>query len=708
MRSPAKGNLFRVDVYGVLKGWHDCHPFFRFLNPEGKKMRGTRIVTGRLSALACICFVAFHVALGVAVLAAGRLVMFYVFANPEALVGRGGEVTAMWRIGLLYDLRIVAMGLLPLALLCIASCCHPRITAALHSVQKYYSPAAYFILVMSVCIGFYYYQTFRGRIDAFVFGFVDDGTQAVISSILHDYPLAGVAALVAGTTLFCAWLTRRAFLAARRRSPSGGIVSTAVMLAIFVFAYAVACRGSIGTFPLRQNDSRISELPVLNDLVPNSVMAFTWAYKQYHGSAVYTPVSKIRGRELALRATGRDTLWETTKENAFLEKNPPHVVMVMMESFGFNFLQFDNPDSFDLLGSLRRHTEEDFYFQRFASEENGTMPSLAALALSCPDRTITQGMYQRTRLDGTVFATYKANGYGTVFIFPGKGSWSNIAPYFLAQGSLDYFYDQNSLVAGDPSIASRIATWGLPDEYAFRFAERLLAESDKPLFIFILTVTNHPPYELSAEYRPQGLNPDDAILANLDARDDVKMKMLETFQYANACLGDFVASVKNGALGQRTIIAATGDHAMRSVKSNAPEESFLDVAVPFYLYLPAPVREHTSRYFDPMRPGSHKDILPTLYAHSLSGASYYSVGGRDMLEENDDPERSFGYNARLMFDSSGVVAVNASARNGFLFSGATRLSANPYRPSPRFMEKMDAFTELRRWQINARVAGLKE
>lgn len=675
----------------------------------GRKVREDQFAANRLSPFGGILFIVFHVLLGVAVLAAGRLAAFHAFADPDALAGRDGEILEMWRIGLLYDLRVVAIGLLPLALLCMAACCCGRAASVLRAVQKYYSPVAYCILVLAACTGFYYYQTFHTRIDAFVFGLVNDDTRAVMTSILHDYPLPGIAALVAGTTFSCAWLTRRACLAARkRRFPSAGVVLSAAALAVFALAYAVACRGSVGVFPLRQNDSRVSELPLLNHLTPNSLMAFSWACKEYRDSIVYEPVPEALGRELAMKATGRDTLWDATGENAFLAKNPPHVVMVMMESFGFNFLRFDRPDSVDLLGSLRRHTEEDFYFRRFTSEENGTMPSLAALALSCPDQTITQGTNQRIRLDGTVFETYKANGYETAFISPGKGSWCNIAPYLLAQGSVDHVFDQNSLIAEDPSIAPQADTWGLPDEHAFRFAERLLSESDKPLFIFILTVTNHSPYEPPAHYSPHALNPDAETLANINARDDMKIKMFETFQYASNCLGDFISSIKNGDLGRRTVIAATGDHHMRSIKSHAPEDSFLDAAVPFYLYLPGPVRERTSHYFDPARPGSHKDIMPTLYAHSLSNARYYSVGGRDMLKENDDPERAFGYNVDLMFDSRGAGFVGAVSSNGFLFSGTTRLSPANHPPSPRFMEKMRAFGELRRWQINARVAGLRE
>ncbi|WP_370522479.1 hypothetical protein [Helicobacter winghamensis] len=38
-----------------------------------------------------------------------------------------------------------------------------------------------------------------------------------------------------------------------------------------------------------------------------------------------------------------------------------------------------------------------------------------------------------------------------------------------------------------------------------------------------------------------------------------------------------------------------------------------------------------------------KDIFPTLYALSLSGVKYLSLGGRDMLAKPKDVKKEFGF-----------------------------------------------------------------
>lgn len=59
----------------------------------------------------------------------------------------------------------------------------------------------------------------------------------------------------------------------------------------------------------------------------------------------------------------------------------------------------------------------------------------------------------------------------------------------------------------------------------------------------------------------------------------------------------------------------TGDHNILGVDYAADSDIALARAVPFYLYVPPGYRGQST--YDPSRPGSHKDILPTLYHLSL-------------------------------------------------------------------------------------------
>ena len=107
-----------------------------------------------------------------------------------------------------------------------------------------------------------------------------------------------------------------------------------------------------------------------------------------------------------------------------------------------------------------------------------------------------------------------------------------------------------------------------------------------------------------------------------------------------------------------------------------------------------------------MRVGSHKDIMPTLYSMSLSGAAYFTVGGRNMLAVQDDPARAFGYNIRLYMNNDGACAIGDDFSDTWHVwdEGALRPDSEAIPPS--IAEKISKYEKLYRWQINARIGGL--
>jgi phosphoglycerol transferase MdoB-like AlkP superfamily enzyme len=70
--------------------------------------------------------------------------------------------------------------------------------------------------------------------------------------------------------------------------------------------------------------------------------------------------------------------------------------------------------------------------------------------------------------------------------------------------------------------------------------------------------------------------------------------------------------------------------------------------------VPKAILDRVPWRFESARPGSHKDIFPTLYAFSLSDVPYQALGGRNLLAPQDDPTRAFGYNETVWIDANGA------------------------------------------------------
>jgi phosphoglycerol transferase MdoB-like AlkP superfamily enzyme len=365
----------------------------------------------------------------------------------------------------------------------------------------------------------------------------------------------------------------------------------------------------------------------------------------------------------------------------------------------------------DVLGSFRSHLEADFVFKRFLAENFRTVAALTRTLFYCPDMDVTRGLFKAVKMDGSAFDIYKQNGYETVFIHAGLPSGWDMRSYMSAQ-KVDHTYFSDDFAERNVDVKLSIASgsWGLPDEYAYPLALELLEKSTKPLFIVIMTLSNHSPFDTSPGYKDRfPVNPSREIFDSFFESEGAARKILQCYQYVNNCAGDFIAAVKNSPLlSGRTVIGMTGDHASVQIKANYPDSIFLNKASPFYLYVPRSILERTMHVYDPGRVGSHKDVMPTLYSLSLSNAPYYSVGGRNMLAEHDDTAKAFGYNIRLFMDASGACTIGEDFSNTW-YNWKDNWSLNPDSeaiPASR-AEKIRDYENLYRWQINSRLAGLK-
>lgn len=182
---------------------------------------------------------------------------------------------------------------------------------------------------------------------------------------------------------------------------------------------------------------------------------------------------------------------------------------------------------------------------------------------------------------------------------------------------------------------------------------------------------------------------------------------MQTYQYATNALGNFIDRVISSKKGDKTIVAATGDHKMQRMRGFLPREQFNEYAVPFYLHIPETVKDNVRFKYDPRRIGSHKDIMPTLYHFSLSDKEYLAVGGRNIMATVDDQTRAFGYNVELWADEKCVYSMrNLQACFEFDPDDPYMTLETHKKVKSGHEQKMEAYRKLLQWQIRARVKGV--
>ncbi|QOF68962.1 LTA synthase family protein [Actinobacillus sp. GY-402] len=540
-----------------------------------------------------------------------------------------------------------------------------------------------------------------------MFGLAEDDTKAVLKNIYDDYPVISGFFAIFALAFIPGWLTHYALINWHIDFNPwwSSLLFIGTLCALAFFA-----RGTIHSTPLGKNHAQVASLAVINKLVPNGVIAMEWAFGDRKRNIRFEPVDLDQGKALMRQVFGTESLIERTPKNDKLAALKPHVFLAVMESFGTNYLVLDNAQTNDLLGNFRPHFERDIVFKRFISDYDGTAPTLASLYFYSPIQNISQSSAQQTKLAYNPFLTYKQQGYRTIFITSGGMMWRNLGNYLPLQG-VDELYDQNDIIEAFPEAKSSLSYWGIADEYALALAEKLLAEAQEPLFINFLSITNHPPYDVPTHYRAERINP--AALDGKFGSEQENRKSLTTYQYANNALGNFISDLDQAENGRKTVIAVTGDHHVRCVRFDAPKENFMAKGVPFYLHVPEAVKNAVAIRFDANRLGSHKDIMPTLYALSLSDAEYWNLGGRNLLAPQDEEKYAFAFNENLWADAEGVV--EGAADSGFQFPWQNptapypdNLWVNPPVPLPQAkQERIQAYRKLLHWQINYLVAGKK-
>ena len=596
---------------------------------------------------------------GIALLSLSRALFYFQIVNPSELIGIETDVWRAFWVGLRFDAKVVAIGFAPLLLVGLILSSFSSIYKKFTRVVPSYSALIFFLLSGMSIANYYYYVTYGTYIDVFVFGLIDDDTEAVLENAWADYPIlrsfltaifVGLLGYV-GSSKLMAYFENKSWGVRRWWQVT---VSVVVMIAVTV----VIARGAVGTLPLKRYHASVSQYAPLNNITPNAFMALDWARSDYKKQSKFRVISKQALEQQMTKVLGQPTPYYQTPYNAYLESNKPNVVMALMEGMGTNVMVEDDEKENDLLGSLRKGFSEDFVFKRFLAGTSATIDSIVMMLFHSNVPTISHSNAQRAVLPSSAVLPYKEAGYEVVFIYGGNGMWRNLSNYLPRQG-FDAVYDENSIIEAFPKAEKHYGTWGVPDEFTFKFARKLLDESDSPMMIYIMTVTNHSPFEVPGSYKPKPVKPSERLIKLLGSHETEARDLLETFQYANNSLGDFVEGVKNKKLPRETIIAASGDHRMRYLDMTRESEFAISASVPFYLYVPEEIKKHIDIIYDFNRVGSHKDIFPTLYNLSLSDTPYISLGGNNLL--SSEPINEFGYNTTRWIDSNGAYIKGKSS-----------------------------------------------
>ncbi|MCC6815681.1 MAG: LTA synthase family protein [Saprospiraceae bacterium] len=603
----------------------------------------------------------------IGILTSVRFLFYFVFKGEHLRFVSFWEILEAFITGFRFDSMVSCYILsLPLVLL-ILSRLFPNEKVLGSFFRQFiciYSPVMICLMIFVCLMDLYYYAYFQNHINILFFGIVDDDTKAVLKGIWNDYPVFGIC--IGFIVLY--WILFKLVIKICQLNdsfPKMFVLYEYFSFIVFIGFFVLGMRGSLSLFTLNFENSVISENSFVNDLGMNGIFALKNAFSEKRKQTITTnyrqtlekykydnpstAIGDYLGKDVGTDLNP-DLLLSRSPYDSLLEIDPPNVVFVQMESFSNYYLDLHS-DSFNLLGRLEDQLPFCIVFRNFLSATGGTIHSLEALLTGSPLTPISQSTFMDCPLKSSVAKIYSTAGYRTSFITSGALGWRNMNKFTKYQG---FDLSEGSEILLKKIPGTQICDWGVFDESMFTRALEILNHKvgSKPQFIYLLTTTNHPPFQRPSHYKLFPLHPSDSLTSKFKVSTKLAMENFGNYQYANDCLGAFLASIRNSPLGQNTIVAASGDHNTLQVFNFEDSRLHSKHSVPFILYIPERYRKY--KFVNTSVFGSHKDVFPTLFSNSLSKAVYLN-SGVNLLDSAQAINNFAIINYNLSMNHSGIV-----------------------------------------------------
>ena len=577
-----------------------------------------------------------------------RFLFFSLFSDSSEGTNEFFKILNGFLLGIKYDSATIIYGLSIPILLFYLGIVIPvkKYLPICRIISKIWTTLILSLFLFIFCIDVFFYEFYQDHLNIIFFEIFEDDTQAVINTILKNYPVFAIVTglVILGSVVY--YLLGKVFYHQNENSIKP-LKHIGILGGSFI-VFAIMARASFGLFPIGMMDAAYTDDVFLNKLAPNPVFTFEKAiesrieqqnaipfwrrnkYKDDIQSAFSKTAEYFLGsdeKNFDSTITTNSYFTQKSKSNKNLKSNPPHVIIVMMEGFGSWILDYESGE-FQISCGISDWINKSIYFDHFIQAAGGSIYNLTSTILSIPaiPQTIplSQQKYSIISFESALAESYRRNGFETTFVYGGKLSWQRLSDFVPHQG-FDHVYGE-----GDFDYNTPKTDWGVYDEYLFQFVFNILINSETPQFIVLFTTTNHPPFELPPSFDSPSLEMSDSLKTIIRGNEAIALKRFAAYQYTSCYLNQFLNDIYTNENLMNTVTAVTADHNLQGIRNYSSKNILHRFRIPFFILAPESIISQPK-----VIPtiGSHVDISPTLINLTLSDAKYLSFG-RDLFNSN--------------------------------------------------------------------------
>lgn len=553
-------------------------------------------------------------------------------------------VPSFW-LGLKYDLRWIAIILLPIALLSV----FPRLSPFTSERGKKFWTA--YLGITTLLVLFFYGADFgqfayiNARLNADALIFARDPRES-LQMVWQSYPVVWILFGLAGAVMMMIWMFRKMHVEVAEKNINIHKFTyrrrwhAAALLLLGWFVYGFLTLKPLDVFrAFNLNDEFKSNLA----LNPMQNFFTTLKYVNPDHNTRAGDYYKYMSQFLQIKdpVSPSKPYGRLVHPGSRAFESQPNVVLVICESFSmYKSSMSGNPlNSTPYFNQL---CQEGIFFERCFSPSFGTARGIFATITGIPDVQLSifstqneESVNQRTIINDF-------NGYEKYYFIGGRSQFNNFKGLVSNISNL-HVYEEGSYKA------EKLNVWGISDKNLFLEANEVLSKQEKPFFAIIQTADNHRPFDIPEEDKDFARD----LITNeeLEKYGFESLKEYHAFAYTDYCIKKFMEAAKNAPNFNNTIFVFTGDH---GVEGNATamypqawtEQRLADEHIPLLFYAPALLAPQKR-----METVSQIDILPTI-AGMMQQPYLNTTLGRDLLDPAKKENAAF-----IVYHAPGWIGV---------------------------------------------------
>jgi phosphoglycerol transferase MdoB-like AlkP superfamily enzyme len=550
-----------------------------------------------------------------------RLATYFAF-KPQGI--SFGDLVPSFLLGVQYDLRWIAIILLPIVVISMSQRLSPFNSARNKKWWTWYLAIVTFIVFFFFAADFGSFSYNQTRLDAGAMNFVEDPGIS-IRMMWQTYPLFWMILGLLVSVLLFRWMYFKSHW--RVITTTDGLkipyrrkffVITAIILAAFIY-------GRFALTPLTWKHCFVFQDSFKSYLALNPLQNFFATLKlrkPEFNEKKAREAYPIMAEWMPFQDKNSFNYRRIISPGSTALESSPNVVLVMCESFSmYKSTMSGNPlNTTPFFDSLARN---GIFFERCFSPHFSTARGLFAIITGIPDAQLFKfstrnplAIKQHTIIDNF-------EGYNKHYFLGGNAEFNNF-------GGLLKNIDNLQMHTESSFKSPKINVWGISDKDLFLEANTVFKKENKPFFAIIQTSDNHRPFMIpekdTADFEIKTVAEEQLARFGFGSLEEYN-----SFRYSDYCFQQFMEAATKEDYFHNTIFVFIGDH---GVAGNAEamypaawtQQRLTDEHVPLLFYAPYLLKPQK-------RPEvvSQIDVLPTI-AGMVQQTYVNTTLGRDLLD----------------------------------------------------------------------------